>query len=89
MEILSLEWKMSSIFHSAGYCTYCLIDRAVVRGGVQDILLHASADADSWKEKANKGNLLFVLYYTTRMAVTDYSSENPMNSHREGIMSLS
>ena len=89
MEILSLEWKMSSIFHSAGYWTYCLIDRAVVRAVVQDILVHASADADSWKEKANKGNLLFALYYTIRMAVKNYSSENPMNSHREGIMSLS
>lgn len=52
---------MSSIFHSAGYGTYCLIDRAVVRGVVQDILVHAFADADSLKEKANKGNLLFVL----------------------------
>lgn len=56
MEILSLEWKMSSIFHVAGYWTYCLTDRGVVRGVVQVILVYVSADAmhTLWRRKQMK-----------------------------------
>lgn len=62
----------------------------MVRGVVHDILVHMSADADSWKEEANKGNLLFAPQYTIRMAEKNYSSKNPMNLDTEfRLISLS
>lgn len=69
IEILSLEWKMRSIFHSAGYWTYCLTWWWEV---FFMTFLYMSVDASSQKVKANKRNLLFAANYTIRMTGNNY-----------------
>jgi len=76
-----LEWKMRTIFHSAGYWTHCLMWWWVLFM----TFLYVSVDASSQKEKAIKRNLFFALYYTIRMAGNNYFSENSMHSDRERI----